>query len=277
MNQPLLPWSMPTRCFNGETITSYARRHAARNHVPLKEADTWLRSSDTYLSYSPFHPDRVQAWREIGGLHQSAFTTPKSLSGNWISERALCLGCTKGQAAYGALPRAGNICLRHRRWLPAPTQPAVTDRAVLAAERHFRSRLAAKHVLFDSPPMRLAYELAAVTTDGAFAAAERDRTGLPEAAVLYASQVRFATLLTSRSFLSRITDPNVDGEERNKVIRERVLALTPDSDEMGRWRAEGRIQHVAHRLQRARMDATYRDLPVRDDEWNLVRHLDLGC
>lgn len=102
-------------------MISYATRHAVRNGTSVEEIERALHEAGAIPK--PSHrrtPERLQAWRILGSLHESAFTTPAVLNGADVIDRTLCLRCTQGSSATGRLPRTGWVCARHRRWLGTP-------------------------------------------------------------------------------------------------------------------------------------------------------------
>jgi len=93
------------------------------------------------------HPARLQAWRTLGRLRDTAFTAPQYILDEEVTERALCLRCTRGEPARGRLPELGMVCIRHRQWLGSPQADLHNYRPALIAERQFRHHLAARNVL----------------------------------------------------------------------------------------------------------------------------------
>lgn len=248
--------------FGGESLSSYARRLATRNYVSVAEIDRWLRSTGVVGSGSARDPARVEAYRQLGGLDRSAFTTPSEIDGNWVSDRRLCLACTRGEAAWGRLPRAGMICLRHRRWLGDPGRHINGWWPQLAAERYFRRRLAARSVLVDSYAMRAGLEYAELTADTADLTGPRDDRQLR----LYPRQIAYAAVLCDPAFLDVVADPAVGDDRRREVVS--AAARTggvPYPD--GCWRVENRLWTLSVRLRRV-VAAT---VPVVDSEYNLLR------
>ena len=104
------------------------------------------------------------------------------------------------------------MCLRHRRWIDGPQVDVTGRRDTLRAERRYRQVLAPRHVLFDSPVMREAAQVAAVSADPSRVADLQQTTGLPLSAVLYPEQVAFAVLMCSPAFLRMVgcTGPRPD-------------------------------------------------------------------
>lgn len=76
------PLPVPTRIFGGEGLISYASRHAARNGTTVEKIERSL--SEVGAFPKPSHrrtPERLQAWRSLGALHESAFATPAVIDG----------------------------------------------------------------------------------------------------------------------------------------------------------------------------------------------------
>jgi hypothetical protein len=152
----LQPLPVPTRVYGGEGVVSYSHRHAARNHSQPGEIETGLRERGIRLRKAHSAAERVDVWRQLGNLYQSAFTAPTKMNGDPVTDRRLCLRCTQGNPAIGRLPHVGLICLRHKRWIGSSPQVDLHAYvAALTAERHFRNHLAARGVLFDSFAMEL--------------------------------------------------------------------------------------------------------------------------
>ncbi|WAH96987.1 hypothetical protein [Arthrobacter sp. MMS18-M83] len=155
------PLPVPTRIFGGEGLISYAFRRAARNGTPVEEIERVL--YEVGAIPKPSHrrtPERLQAWRSLGSLHESAFATPAVIDGADVIDRALCLRCTQGSGGTGRLPRIGWVCARHRRWLGTPQHDIRALPELIAAERHYRRALAPRGVLVGSPLMLWARECA---------------------------------------------------------------------------------------------------------------------
>lgn len=68
------PLPVPTRLTHGEGIENYAARHAQRNGTSVEQIENALREAGIMpRSRARRHPGRLQAWRELGGLHERAF------------------------------------------------------------------------------------------------------------------------------------------------------------------------------------------------------------
>lgn len=254
-----------TRCYHGEDIVTYAARHATRNGLTVRE-------QGHITSFSPRDPARLTAWRALGHLHRSAFEGPRAVSGQWVTDRDLCRGCSAGNTAHGRLPDVGLVCLRHRRWLGSPEQPHVVQRHILAAEAAFRTLPVPKGELFDSPVLRFAGGVAARGADPDELQTQRERTSLPQEALLYPSQIRVARLLTTTRFLDALLAQTAGLPPRPQTVRIAIQRIFPKTDEAFRLRAEIRVNEVADRLTQNIGHASSRGY-VLLDEWNLLRHV----
>lgn len=202
------PLPVPTRPFDGENLNSYAARHTRRNATTIDHIERALRQDGTMANTtmrSP--PERLNAWRQLGRLHSSAFTTLGSIHGQPVLERPLCLRCTNGEAAIGRLPATGWVCIRHRRWIKAQQCDIRALPELLAAERHFRRVLAPRGVLADAPAMRLARDCAGVDIklDVLTQRAERAGTDITDM-LLYPETVKIARLITRPAIQARLAD-----------------------------------------------------------------------
>lgn len=270
----LRPLPVPTRVYGGEDVDTYARRAAARNGTEERWIGNALRSDGIVTSLSSRHPDRLQAWRELGALHPCAFTTPQILAGERVTDRLLCLQCTGGHQAYGRLPRHGQVCVRHKRWIGIPDQPRVhAYPAALTAERHYRATLAQRQVLFDSAAMVLSAECARVAVSPATITTRQDASdGLPVDAVLYPEQVAFAQVLTRPHLLRWATDPATDPADIRRALDTESRRIVPATGDNEPWRASTRLQTVLFTL---RATVRHRDTAtgqVPADRWSLLRH-----
>ena len=271
---------MPTRVYGGEGVVSYSYRHAARNHSQASHIETGLREHGIRLGKGRKRqsaPERLDVWRQLGDLHPNAFTTPTRIDGDLVSDRPLCLRCTRGNPATGRLPHLGFVCLRHKRWLGSSPQIDLrTYSAALAAERHFRNNLAVRGILFDSYAM----ELGRTCANPVFIGAQeidrrRQQTGIDTVAVLvYPEQVKFARMLTSRTFLEYVTDPAREARDRHARITREVRKILPVWDDTESWRITEQIWDVARRLTQLRRDSLVWGAPVRDGHYNLLRLID---
>lgn len=271
----LRPLPVPTRLYGGEDVDTYARRAAERNGTQERWIGNALWSDGVVVSLSRRHPTRLQAWRELGDLHPSAFTTPDTVAGEWVTDRRKCVQCSGGHSVYGRFPRAGWVCLRHRRWL-AGTQPRIDPPSpLLAAERHYRNHLASRHILFDGAAMRLGAECARVAVSPADITARQEATGLPLEAVIYPEQVAFCRVATRSSLLSWALDPDTEPADVRRVLDAECRRVVPDDGDSEPWRASTRLQTVLFALRvefRERLLSRGRAWSW-PDRWNLLRHV----
>ena len=108
----LQPLPVPTRLYGGEGVVSYSYRHAARNYSHAGEIETGVRERGIRLGKrrkGQSTPERMDVWRQLSNLHPSAFTTPTKINGDPVSDRRLCLRCTRGNPAIGRLPHVGLV------------------------------------------------------------------------------------------------------------------------------------------------------------------------
>lgn len=275
------PLPVPTRIYGGEGVVSYSHRHAARNHSQASHIEAGVREHGIRLGRARkghSAPERLDVWRQLGNLHPSAFTAPTRINGDPVSDRQLCLRCTRGDPATGRLPHVGLVCLRHKRWLGSSPQICLhTYTAALAAERHFRNRLAVRGVLFDSYAMELGRECANPLFIGTQEIERRrQQTGIDTvAALVYPEQVRFARMLTSPTFLEHVTDPAREALDRHARVAQEVTKILPVWDDTESWRVTERIWDVARRLTQLRRDSLVWGTPVHDAHYNLLRFIDL--
>ena len=192
-----------------------------------------------------------------------------------VTDRRKCVQCSGGHSVYGRFPRAGWVCLRHRRWL-AGTQPRIDPPSpLLAAERQYRNHLASRHILFDGAAMRLGAECARVALSPADITARQEATGLPLEAVIYPEQVAFCRIATRPSLLSWAVHPDTEPADVRRVLDAECRRVVPDHGDSEPWRASTRLQTVLFAL---RADFRERLLsPERawsgPDRWNLLRHV----
>jgi hypothetical protein len=83
----LAPFRSPPE-YRGETLDSYSRRHATRNHCVPADVDRAMREHGALPNAVRRHPERLQAWRTLGDLSDTAFTTPDRLHDEQVTERA---------------------------------------------------------------------------------------------------------------------------------------------------------------------------------------------
>lgn len=261
----------PVRLYAGEGITTYAMRLAAANHTTVEDIEGALRQRGYLTSRARFAPDRLATWRSLGGLHDSAFTAPHVVAGNWVTERPLCNRCTGRHRASGRLPHVGHVCLRHSQWITDPQLGLRAFPTAVAAERRFRRQLAPFGVVFDSPVMLTAREAALHATTGPLLDQRRKSTGIGDIDVLvYPEQIRLARLLTHPGLTGRLTDPETPTAGRYEAVAQAIRDLVPDphGDEM--WRAIGVVWRAIAYLSRARRDAAARGRAPADGRYNLL-------
>ncbi|MDT5349970.1 MAG: hypothetical protein QOH91_3257 [Mycobacterium sp.] len=269
----LAPLPIPTRVYRGENVDSYSRRHAARNHCAPSDVDRALREHGILITKARLHPVRLQAWRALGRLRATAFTTPERILDEEVTERALCRHCTRGERARGRLPELGMVCLRHRRWLGSPQVDLHGYHPALVAERQFRHHLAARNVLHDSLPMLIGRDCANPAIIGHNEIAHRrDRTSINDPwALTYPEQVKIARLLTRPTFLGIVTDPDVDETQRHTLATREVEKIIPARDDAHPWRATNRVWTATTHLTARRRDARIHGTPIRDTYYNILR------
>lgn len=274
MRIPPLP--VRTRIYHGENLDSYVRRHAARNFCMASDVDRALRERGVIKSKSRRNPDRLQAWRDLGDLRAEAFTAPEYVLDQEVTERALCLRCTKGEPARGKLTRIGLVCVRHRRWLGSPQIDLHGYYPAFAAERHFRRHLAARDVLHDSLPMLIGRESASPGIVGASEIARRrDEFGIDDVdALMYPEQVKIARLLALPGFLRAATDPDTDATQRRALVASEVEKIIPARNESDPWRATNRVWTAITHVTARRRDARIYGVPMRDTYYNILRFID---
>jgi hypothetical protein len=254
-------------------VSSYARRASERNHSDVQSVEAALRERGLMVSKGRSAPDRLAAWRHLGRLHESAFTIPQYIAENWVSDRQLCLKCARGNAAHGRSPRVGLVCVRHKRWLEGQQIDLHRFPPALAAERHFRNRLATRGVPFDAPVMVVARD-AVLAAIGPSEVERRRRASMIQRTqiLVYPEQVALARLLAQPFFVTVIAEPDVKGDVRYAHLVRGVQACIPVSEDAEPWRAVNRIWQVASRLCWEIRDARLVGRDVRATQYNLPRH-----
>jgi hypothetical protein len=272
----IAPLPVRTRLYHGENLDSYVRRHAARNFCTPTDVDRALYERGVINSKSRRNPDRLQAWRALGDLRADAFTAPEYVLDQEVTERDLCLRCTKGESARGRLTGIGLVCVRHRRWLGSPQVDLRGYYPALAAERQFRRYLAARDVLHDSLPMLIGRECASPGIIGASEIARRaDEFGIDSIdALTYPEQVKIARLLASPGFLRAATDPDNQAAQRSALVAREVEKIIPARDDADPWRATNRVWTAIAHLTARRRDARIYGVPMRDTYYNILRFID---
>jgi hypothetical protein len=272
----IAPLPVRTRQYRGETLDSYMRRHASRNYCTPSDVDRALRERGVVRSKRRCDPDRLQAWRDLGGLRTDSFVAPDYVLDQAVTERALCLRCTSGEPARGKLTAVGLVCVRHRRWLGSPQTELHAYFPALAAERHFRRHLAARDVLHDSLPMLIGRECASPAIIGYNEIDRRRNEFGIEAidALTYPEQVKIARLLCSPGFLCAATDPDVDAALRSSLVAKEVEKIIPARDDADPWRATNRVWTAITHLTARRRDARTYGIPMRDTYYNILRFIE---
>lgn len=271
----ITPLPVRTRAFHGESLDSYTRRHAARNFCNPSDVDRALRERGVIKSKNRRDPERLQAWRELGGLRTNSFTAPDYVLDQEVTERALCLRCTRGEPARGKLTGIGLVCVQHRRWLGSPQIDLHGYSPALAAERHFRQHLAARDVLHDSLPMLIGRECASPAMIG-YSEIDRRREEFGIEAIdalTYPEQVKIARLLCSPGFLCAATDPDADSALRSSLVAREVEMIIPVRDDADSWRATNRVWTAIAHLTARRRDARIDGVPMRDTYYKILRFI----
>ncbi|GAA1785561.1 hypothetical protein GCM10009811_08370 [Nostocoides veronense] len=270
---PIQPLPHPTRLIGGEGIGSYAPRAAARNGAIVDDIETALREAGLLTrSKARSHPLRLQAWRELGALHESAFTAPEIVAGNWVIDRPACIQCSAGVRSTGKRPDLGWVCVSHKRWLDGKQVALQAFPEALAAERHLRRVLVPRGVVVESPVMRLAEECAIVGISRATFEERASRVTYPSPPLLiYPETVRMARLLTRRSFLDLVCDPGVPGRQRRFLVEGEVTRILPGERDTEAWRAVNRVWAMVTDLSDLIRDAALVDRLPEDAQYNVLR------
>lgn len=246
------PLPVPTRIFGGEGLISYANRHAARNGTTIEEIERSLHEAGAIPK--PNHrrtPERLQAWRTLGSLHESAFTTPAVLNGADVIDRTLCLRCTQGSSATGRLPRTGWVCAKHRRWLGTPQHDIRALPELVSAERHYRQVLAPRRVLARSALMEWAGECATTGIAPSTITARQQRSATSNPSMLtYPETVRIARLVTNPEFNQRMLQPGLSGSDRHAMSVKATTEIFPQTPDDESWRTAHRITAMFNNIAR---------------------------
>lgn len=269
------PLPIPTRLAGGEVVDSYAGRHARNNGLPADEIERGLREAGKFPgSKSKRHPQRLAAWRALGGLHPRAFTEPQVVAGNWVIERALCSRCLPHlEDGTGRVWDRGWVCLKHKRWLGKPQVDLANFGEAVVAERHWRSNLTRRGVVVESPILRLAEEAATVglSKDVRKARAERVADHSP-GLLVYPETVALARVLTRRSFLDVACDPVAPGTRRRALVEREVYRILPDVEDAEAWRAVARVWTMVTDLSDLIRDARLVGMIPDDAKYNVLRY-----
>nr|AFK89541.1 hypothetical protein [Arthrobacter sp. J3.49] len=239
---------VPTRLFAGETLDSYAARHARRNGTTMAHIDQALRESGILpTSRVRSHPDRIKVWRQLGGLQQRAFTltSPTTVAGEAILARPLCLRCSRGERVIAHLPRTGWVCARHRHWIGPHQFNVRLLPELITAERHFRRVLAPRGVLVNTPPMRVARDCAAASITLQTLEERAERIGRDDREMLlYPETLRIARLITQPRFLSLIKHPEIPSDRRRGLVAQEIASILAPTSLHSRSRTAGRVEHA---------------------------------
>lgn len=243
---------VPTRIFGGEGLISYATRHATRNGTSVEEIERALTHSGNLRKTSSRQtPEREQAWRELGALHHSAFSTPAEFHGATVVYRPICLRCTSGIGGTGRLPRIGWVCIRHRRWIGTPQHNVHALPELAAAERNYRRLLVPRGALVVSPMMEIARECAIVSTGQSVLAQRARRAGSSDLALLtYPETVGVARLITSPAFNAQMLQPGLGPYGRQEQALRVTAHLFSEDEGNESWRAANRISAMFNSIAR---------------------------
>ncbi|MFX4270733.1 hypothetical protein ACQBAR_08965 [Propionibacteriaceae bacterium Y1685] len=262
---------MPTRLVGGEAVASYSQRHASRNFSTAKEIEKAAEEQGFSVPGTKSASERVTLWRDLGGLHERAFTEPQIVAGNWVIERPLCERCAPAhERARGRLPRIGMVCVRHKRWLGQEQVDVAPIAETIVAERHWRRLLTPCGIVVECPVVLLAEEAATVGISKAVLEERAQRVAVPSPALLvYPETVRLARLLTRPSFLDAVLGDATAAWKRTMVEREVGMVL-PDAEDAENWRAVARVWDLVLGLQDVVRDARLLGT-VPEDRWNVLR------
>ncbi|WP_275572496.1 hypothetical protein [Mycolicibacterium vanbaalenii] len=272
----IAPLPVRTRVYHGESLDSYIRRHAERNYCMPSDVDRALRERGVVKSKNRRDPARLQAWLDLADMPVERFTAPEYVLDQEVTERGLCLRCTRGEPARGRLTGIGLVCVRHRRWLGSPQTELHGYFPALAAERHFRRHLAARDVLHDSLAMLIGQECASPAIIGASEIdRRRNEFGIEAIDVLtYPEQVKIARLLCLPGFLCAATDPDADSTLCSSLVAREVEKIIPARDDADPWRATNRVWTAIAHVTARRRDARIYGVPMRDTYYNILRFVE---
>lgn len=270
----IAPLPVRTRLIGGEGLPTYRTRHAANNLTTVADVERYVEEqSGQRLSKSSRHAKVLQAWRELGSLHQRAFTEPQVVSGNWFIDRDLCERCVPPyEGAHGRLPWVGWVCLKHKRWIKDDEQTDLCRFGeALVAERHWRGRLTPRGVVVDSPLLLLAEEAATVGISKTVLKERAERVNSPSPGLLvYPETVKLARLLSRPSLLDAVLGDATPRWKRALVERE-VRTILPDAKDAENWRAVARVWDMVLDLQDVLRDAQWLG-HTPEDRWNVLRY-----
>lgn len=262
---PRLP--VPVRRFHGEDVISYARRAAQANHLEVREVLLALRSYGVSLTHGRDSENGRQVWRELGGLHPTAFTEREFVGAAEVEIRQLCVRCCAGQRAVGRLPEQGMVCRRHRRWLGDSQTDVSALPELLRAERVFSYGPALCGLIVGSDDFSLAQEAAACIPEE-MVQERRLRLGVEDVSsrlLTYPEAVKLVCLLINSAFLDSVLT-RAPTEDRYRNTRKAVLATISDRDGLDTWRVVDRIwnrvRYEYELLTSARVNRTMLDFRV---------------
>ncbi|MET3143957.1 UNVERIFIED_ORG: hypothetical protein ABIB13_003694 [Arthrobacter sp. UYEF2] len=248
----LRPLPVPTRLTHGEGIENYATRHAQRNGTSVEQIENALRETGIMpKSRARRHPGRLQAWKQLGGLHDRAFDSELSIGGHPIIERVLCLRCANGNQRVGRIPAIGWVCVAHRRWIGRVQLDIRQLPELVAAERLFRSALVSHGIHVSTPAMLAASECASAGIALSTLEERRMRAGGNQYEMLvYPETVKIARLITRPAFKDWIRNPAHPAEQRRDRVASEIARTIFRSSESQRRRAAQRIESTLRRLSR---------------------------
>lgn len=266
------PLPVPTRLVGGEAVASYAQRHASRNFSTAKEIEKAAQEQGFSVPGAKAASERAILWRDLGGLHERAFTESQVVAGNWVTDRPLCERCAPAhERARGRLPRIGMVCVRHKRWLGKDQVDLADVGEAIVAERHWRGTLSPRGVVVECPVVLLAEEAATVGISKAVLEQRAQQVSVPSPALLvYPETVRLARLLSRPSFLDVALGDAPSAWKRALVERE-VSAILPEVEDAESWRALARVWDLVLGLQDVLRDARLLGT-VPEDQWNVLRY-----
>lgn len=163
-------------------------------------------------------------------------------------------------------------CLRHKRWLGDTQRDLRKFGEALKAERHFRSHLAGKGIMFDSFAMLLGREAASTGISPDVLCNRKEYSGIEDLGVpVYPEQVAFARLISRASFLNVVADPQTNDHQRRQRTAREIALITPETHDAEPWRAQARIWTAITNLSRLVQNARLAGRPVEDHRYNLLR------
>lgn len=233
------PLPVRVRCFPGEGLISYARRLSAANHLTVEDVESALRSQGYVFPYRRDSEERQRIWRNLGLLHAFAFTETEPDVTIPISYRRRCAKCSAGREADGLLSAtAGDVCLRHHRWLGDGVQVDVSRvPEFLTAERAFRRVLMRRGVSLGSVVLMNCRSIGQCLPEHVVQPRLR-RLRLREAGTVmlgYPETVALAAMLTDDAFLNQVLSP-ARPESRRAFLDESIKAAVHHMELVESWR-----------------------------------------